>query len=105
MTPQEKMIELLYKAAAEGGAKLVKSGMAFLVMTGAICMLSWALIFMYNENKAQVRELKSDFLNIRIEYATQIIQLREEIAECNRAREEQAIKVAKLETIIQKLKK
>jgi hypothetical protein len=102
MTPQEKMIEILYKAAAEGGAKLVKSGMAFIVMAGAIVMLTYTLVFVYNENKIQVRELKSEFLQIRIEYSTQIIVLRQEIAECNRAREEQAIKVASLEALIRK---
>lgn len=90
MTDKEMFQSVIYKAAADGAAKLIRGGMAFTVMLGAIAGLLWALMFQYRANEAHAKELRQE-----------IESLREEIAECNKARGEDSARIARLETIIE----
>ena len=90
MTDKQMFQSVIYKAAADGAAKIIRGGMAFTVMLGAIAGLLWALMFQYRVNEAHVKELRGE-----------IEALREEIAECNKARGEDSARIARLETIIE----
>lgn len=90
MTDKQMFQSVIYKAAAEGAAKIIRGGVGYTVMLGAIAGLLWALMFQYRVNEAHTKELKQE-----------LVALREEIAECNKARGEDSARIARLETIIE----
>jgi uncharacterized phage-like protein YoqJ len=107
MTEQEKMIQIFYKAFAEGVAKLIRNGLAFTVMTGCIGGLAWGMAWQHKqfeadwiEVKTEVRELKQEHSAQLNEYRRLEHELRIEIAECNEKRIEQAQQIARLEAMI-----
>ncbi len=102
MTEQEKMLAILYKAAAEGVAKLIRNGLAFTVMSMAIAGLVWGLFKMHELHSAEMTVLKSECKQMRHEHSVQLNELRIEIASCTLERIKDAARIARLEALIQK---
>ena len=90
MNDKQMFQSVVYKAAAEGAAKLIRGGLAFTVMLGVIAGLVWALMFQYQTNEAQLKSMRME-----------IDALHNEVAECNKARGEDSARIARLETIIE----
>lgn len=104
MTDYEKMIQILYKAAADGVAKLIKNGLAFTVMSMCIAGLVWGITTMNTLHRQEVYEIKTDMLQIRKEHALQLNDLRREVAACIDARMLDAARIARLEALLQSKK-
>ena len=104
MTDQEKMIQILYKAAADGVAKLIKNGLAFTVMSMCIAGLVWGITTMNTLHRQEVYEIKTDMLQMRKEHALQLNDLRREVASCIDARMVDAARIARLEALLQSKK-
>ena len=107
-----QMYQALYKALGEGVAKLIKNGLAFTTMSMCIAGLLWGIVQVDAHHARQYLAIRAEMLEIKKEHSIQlssyrleIAALRIEISECNRAREEQSIKVARLEATIQNLKR
>lgn len=107
-----QMYQSIYRALGEGVAKLIKNGLAFTVMTMCIAGLLWGIVQVDGYHGRQYLSLRAEMLDIKKEHAVQlsgyrqeIAALRIEISECNRAREEQSIKLARMEATLQILKR
>ena len=109
---RSEMYQALYKALGEGVAKLIKNGLAFTVMTMCIVGLLWGIVQVDGYHGRQYLALRSEVLELKKAHSEQlngyrleISALRLEIHECNRAREEQSIKLARMEATLQILKR
>lgn len=100
MTTKEAMLEILYKALADGVSKLIKNGLAFTVMTGVIIGLCWWTLNEMNVHAADRREWKIEIIEIKTEYRDEMNRLRVEIYECNNSRSQLAARVAELEATV-----
>ena len=60
MNDRQMFQSVVYKAAAEGAAKLIRGGLAFTVMLGVIAGLMWALMFQYQTNEAQLKSMRME---------------------------------------------
>ena len=112
MTDQEKMIQVLYKAASDGIAKLIRNGLAFTVMAMAIAGLIWGLLTMHELHTNEMTALKSDFKELKREHAKQLneyrrleFSLRSEIAACVSERMKDAARIARLEATLKNMKR
>lgn len=101
MTEQEKMLAILYKAAADGVAKLIKNGLAFTVMAMAIAGLLWGMIHLHEIHIGEVVAMKSDIGAMKKEHSGQLNDLRREIAACIESRIIDAARIARLEALLQ----
>lgn len=102
MTEREKMIQILYKAASEGVAKLIKNGLAFTVMAGAIAGLLWGILKMHDLHSAEITAFKTEYRQMKADHSIQLNELRSEIASCTVERIKDAARIARLEALIQK---
>lgn len=107
MTEREKMIQILYKAASEGVAKLIKNGLAFTVMSGAIAGLLWGLLYLHDLHSQEMTAFKADVRELRREHSAQLneyrrleVSLRMEIASCVSERMKDAERIARLEALV-----
>ncbi|MCB1317569.1 MAG: hypothetical protein KDK27_16510, partial [Leptospiraceae bacterium] len=69
MTPKERMIESLYKALEIGVSKIIKNGLAFTIMLGAIAGLVWGVFSLLEVHRADRSEWKAEKMEIRAECA------------------------------------
>lgn len=76
------MVQMLYKALAEGVGKLIKNGLAFTVMALAIAGLIWAIVYLLEVHQSDRIEWKAEILEVKSEYAAELNQLRIELREC-----------------------
>lgn len=90
MNDKEMFQSVIYKAAADGVAKLIRGGMTITVLLGVVAGLVWALIFQHQQH-----------LQDRADLRTQLEIVRKEVSECNKARSEDSARIARLETIIE----
>ena len=115
MTEQEKMLARIYGAIGDGMAKFARHSLAFTVLLGAIFGLVWGIIKLDQHHTGVVREIKTEMAAMKREHAEQInmikaehraqmVELWKEIADCNRRREDQAVRIAQLETLLKKHK-
>lgn len=109
MTNKEIMLQVLYKALGDGVAKLIRNGLAFTVMTGAIGGLLWGILHMHNLHERELIAFKADMQQLRAEHSEQLNQyrrleyeLRSEIAACISERIKDAARIARLEEIVNK---
>lgn len=102
MTNKEVMLQILYKAASEGIAKLIRNGLAFTVMTGCILGLLWGILEMHKLHSVEISAFKYEFRQMKSEHSVQLNELRSEIAECTAERLKDAARIARLEALIQK---
>ncbi len=112
MFQKEQMIDILYKAASDGIAKLIKNGLAFTVMSGAIAGLLWGILFVNDHASFEVAEIKQEIRMLRVEHSDQLnrmrvveYELREEVAACNASRLADAVRIARLEEAINRMKR
>lgn len=102
---REQMIEILYKAAADGISKLIKNGLAFTVLIGVVLGLSFALQSVIQDNRAQIKEMKAEMKELKAEHSEQLNDLRREIAACDLERRALEVKVAELTVTVRRLKR
>lgn len=102
MTNKEVMIEMLYKAAGDGIAKLIRNGLAFTVMTGVIIGLLWGILKMHELHSAEITAFKTEYRQMKADHSIQLNELRSEIAACTAERIKDAARIARLEALIQK---
>lgn len=102
MTDKEKMYQALYKAFADGTAKLIKNGLAFTVMGMAIAGLMWGLFEMHDLHSAEIAEFKAEYRQMKADHSIQLNELRTDIAACTLERFRDAARIARLEALIQK---
>ena len=95
--------EAITNAAVQGIAKIVKNGLAFTIMLGVIAGLLYALTTVHAAKEREVRELKAEMKEAREMYEREIHNLRRGIDECNQARAEDGARIARLETIVERL--
>lgn len=100
MTPREQMYQIIYKAMGDGLAKLIRNGLAFTVMAGAIIGLSFALYYAIMDGRVQIKEIKSEVATMKAEWAAERNDLRREIAACDLERRTMAIRVAELSVLV-----
>lgn len=107
MTNREAMIQIMYKAIGEGVAKLIRNGLAFTVMSGAIGGLLWGIIYMHTLHSQELTTFKADMRQLRREHSEQLneyrrleYELRAEIAACISERIKDAARIARLEAIV-----
>lgn len=94
---QNVMIGILYRAIAQGVAKLIKNGLAFTVLLGVCGGLTWGLFYTLDVHRADRREWKAELLDVKREYAEEINRLRSEIYECQQRNALLSVQVARLE--------
>jgi uncharacterized phage-like protein YoqJ len=109
MSNNEMLNEAIYKALADGVAKLIKNGLAFTVMLGTIGGLSWGIAWQHAQFEADWSEVKFEIRELKQEHSAQLndyrrleYELRKEISECNEKRIEQAQQIARLEAIMKR---
>lgn len=106
MTNKEIMLQVLYKALGDGVAKLIRNGLAFTVMTGAIGGLLWGILHMHDLHERELIAFKADMQQLRAEQLNQYrrleYELRSEIAACISERIKDAARIARLEEIVNK---
>lgn len=102
MTDQEKMLAILYKAAADGVAKLIRNGLAFTVMSGVIAGLVWGLLTMHELHSEEITAFKSEYRQMKADHSIQLNELRTEIAACTVERIRDAARIARLEALVNK---
>lgn len=105
MTEQEKMIQILYKAASDGIAKLIRNGLAFTVMSMAIVGLVWGLFTMHELHGQEMTALKSECRQMKEEHSVQLNDLRREIAACISERMKDGARIARLEAMVENMKR
>lgn len=105
MNEREKMIQILYKAASDGVAKLIRNGLAFTVMTMVIAGLVWGLLTMHDLHGLEMTALKSECRQMKEEHAVQLNDLRREIAACIAERMKDGARIARLEALIENKKR
>ena len=105
MTPKQKMIESLYKALEIGVSKIIKNGLAFTIMLGAIAGLVWGVFSLLKIHRADRAEWKAEKMEIRAECAEEINRLRVEVYECNELHLLLLSQVARLEEKVNKRKR
>jgi len=105
MTEQEKMIQILYKAASDGIAKLIRNGLAFTVMSGVIAGLVWGLFTMHELHGQEMTALKSECRQMKEEHSVQLNDLRREIAACITERMKDGARIARLEAMVENMKR
>lgn len=93
---QQDMFNALYKALAEGLAKLIRNGLAFTVMTGVIAMLIWVVVYLVQMHEADRMEWKAELIATKQEYAEEVNRLRIEIRECQNNNALLLIQIAEL---------
>lgn len=102
MTDQEKMWAILYKAASDGIAKLIRNGLAFTVMTGCIIGLLWGILKMHDLHSTEITAFKTEYRQMKADHSIQLNELRSEVASCTLERLKDAARIARLEALIQK---
>ena len=94
------MVQILYKALADGISKLIKNGLAFTVMTAVIIGLCWFTIQEIEAHANDRLEWKSELKEVRNAHYSEISLLRSEVYECNNNRALLAARVAELEATV-----
>lgn len=97
MTNKEQMWAIITKAVAEGVSKLIKNGLAFTVMLGAIGGLAWGIFFIDGRANQNIAELKVEIKEMKTEHARQLNELRIEILNCDQENTKLRVRVAELE--------
>lgn len=100
MTPQQQMIQILYKAIADGVSKLIRNGLAFTVMTGVIGGLIWAVVYLVQTHERDRLEWKAELLQVKQEYSEEVNRLRVEVYECQERNTQLAIQLAEMKTTL-----
>lgn len=90
------MLNVLYKALADGLSKLIRNGLAFTVMTGVIIAMSWVLVWLVQTHEKDRVEWKAELLNVKQEYSAEVNKLRIEIFECQNNNSALMVQVAEL---------
>lgn len=91
------MLAIIYKAVAEGISKLIKNGLAFTVMLGAIGGLAWGIFFIDSRSNQNIAELKAEIKEMKVDHARQLNELRIEIINCDQENTKLRVRVAELE--------
>lgn len=99
------MIQAVYKALEIGLAKIVKNGLAFMVMTGVIAGLVWGIMFLMEVHKADRAELKAEIIGVKRECAIEISRLRIDILECQQRNNNLFEQIIRLEERLKKQKR
>lgn len=102
MTNKEVMLQILYKAASDGIAKLIRNGLAFTVMIGCIIGLLWGILEMHKLHSIEISAFKTEYRQMKADHSIQLNELRSEIAACTVERIKDAARIARLEALIQK---
>lgn len=97
MTDREKMLQIIYKAVADGLSKLIKNGLAFTVMLGAIGGLAWGIFFIDGRANQNIAELKAEIKEMKADHSRQLNELRIEIINCDQENTKLRVRVAELE--------
>lgn len=82
-TNREMFNAAIYKALGDGLAKLIKNGLAFTVLIGAIGGLLFAVYFLIKQSDADRKEWRAEKQEIQKECSEEINRLRLEVYECN----------------------
>lgn len=94
------MLQILYKAMADGLSKLIKNGLAFTVMTGVIIGLIWTVVWLIQTHESDRIEWKAELLEVKAEYSEEINRLRVEVYECNERNLQLSVQVAELKSAV-----
>ena len=90
---------------AIGLREFLKHSLTITTLMCVVAGLTWTVFAMDERHKINVREIKTEVLEMKKEYAAQITELRHDIIECNQAREAQAIQIVELRYMLGKLKR
>jgi hypothetical protein len=96
------MLTIIYKSLAEGVSKLIKNGLAFTVMAGAIAGLIWILVWMVQTHEDDRKEWKAEIVTVKAEYAQMVNDLRLEIRECQNNNQLLLIQIAEMKVQLAK---
>jgi len=94
---QQVMIEILYKAIADAGSKLIKSGTAIIILLGVCGGLTWGLFYTLDIHRQDRREWKAELLEVKKEYSEEITRLRIEVYECQQRNANLSAQLARME--------
>ena len=94
------MYAIIYKALGDGLAKLIRSGLAFTVMSLGLLGLSFAVYYVNLDGRMQIKDMKTELSAMKAEWAEERNDLRREIAACDLERRTLAIRVAELSVIV-----
>lgn len=94
------MLQILYKAMADGLSKLIKNGLAFTVMTGVIIGLIWTVVWLIQTHESDRIVWKAELLEVKAEYSEEINRLRVEVYECNERNLQLSVQVAELKAAV-----
>lgn len=90
------MLNVLYKALADGLAKLIRNGLAFTVMTGVIIGMSWVMVWLVQTHEKDRVEWKAELISVKQEYSDEVNRLRIEIFECQNNNSALMVQIAEL---------
>lgn len=90
---------------AIGLREFMKHSLTITTLMCVVAGLTWMVFAMDERHKMNVREIKSEVLEMKKEYAAEINALRREVNECNIARQAQSIQIVELRYLLGKLKR
>lgn len=97
------MYAILWKAAAEGAAKIIRSGLAFTVMLGTIGILLYSINKITAYHEEEMAKVRLEIADIKTYYRHRIDSLEEKIMDRDEIIAKQALQIIELRVQIARM--
>jgi len=101
----QEMHAIIWKAIAEGSAKLIRSGLAFTVMLGTIGILLYSIQKITAYHEAEMIKVRAEITDLKQYYRTRIDSLEERIMDRDAIIARQAIEIIDLRVQVAQLQR